>query len=158
MPTTTELIVLFILVLIITVVVLYILIGGTSNSVSFVTSRLGLAKDTLTTLANSALSEANSVIGQALDFATLAVSDINIVLQAAANAFSQLVGTIGQVIVDAIVFIATYFEASNTALTNEINGFFTGLLDPIFDTISNAITTISAIIVALFRTFNPTTC
>lgn len=158
MPSASSLIIMFILVLIVAVLVIYLLIGGLTGNVGFIESRLTLAKSTLTTLANGAISTAESIVGEAFDFANQVVSDIDIVLQAVANSFAQLIETVGQALVDVINFLASYTEAANAALVSEINGFFNGLIYPIFDTITNIINTITSVALALIGTFDPFNC
>lgn len=158
MVSATELILYFLILLVVAVLVLYLLINGVSSRAFFISSRLDVASDTLQSLANSALSEAQSIIGQAFDFANIIVDDINRVLQAISQSIAQIITTLGQALVDVINFIASYFEASNAALVSEINGFFNGLVYPIFDTIEQSVRTIITIGNALYQTFNPSTC
>jgi hypothetical protein len=158
MASASQLILYFILILVVTVVVLYLLMGTITGKTAFISSRLGVAKDTLTSIANSAISEAESIIGQAFDFAKIVYSDVNTVLQAIAKSMAQIIDTIGVTLVDLINFIVVYHQASNGALVKEINGFFSGLVIPIFDTFENIVRFIVTIATALYQTFNPTSC
>lgn len=150
-PTLIALVIAF---LVLVILVLYFLLAGITNNFGYITSRFGVAKSTLLSLGNGAISEAESVVGQAFDFANQVVSDVDLVAQAYANSFAQVIETVGQALVDVINFIAAYFEASNGALTAEINGFFSGLLVPVFDTIENIITTVITTAGAWFKTFS----
>jgi hypothetical protein len=158
MPSASTLILYFILILVIMTLVLYLLIGALRGNITFISTRLGVAGDTLASLGNSALSEANSIAGQVLDFANLIVTNINQVLQAAANSFNQIITTLGIAIVDFINFISFYVQGQNAVLVSSMNALFEGLLNPIIDTITNIINTVTTIAVALIGTFNPSNC
>jgi hypothetical protein len=158
MPSASSLILYFILILVIATLAMYLLLGSLSGGLSFVSTRLGVAGDTLYSLASSALSSANSIAGQVLDFANIIVTDINLVLQAAASAFNQIISTLGIAVVDLINFISFFVQGQNASLVSSLNALFNGLLEPIVDTITNIINTVTTIAVALIGTFNPLNC
>lgn len=158
MASASQLIIYFIIILVVTTLVLYLLIGTLNGRTAFISSRLGVAKDALLSVANSAIVEAQSIVGQAFDFANIIVSDINRVLQAVAQSIAQIVSTLGQSLVDLIGFIVAVVDAQNQALLSQILGFFDAILVPIFDTINQGLMTIIAVGTALFKTFDPTSC
>jgi hypothetical protein len=155
---TETLVLVFAGFLLVVVLVLWVVMTASKGRISQVAALITQAYDTAQSIGSSALTTANSFVGQCYDVANLAVTDFNTVLQSWAQSIGQIIITVGQSLVDFINFLTAFSTEENAALVSTINAFFQGLLQPIFDALSNTVTDITAFANALLNSFNPNSC
>jgi len=138
-----------------TVLIVYFLLISLQNRTQFVNGRLNVALDLLVQTTSSARTQAVDLISSGIDFVNIVWADIDLVLSAGVQSFTDVVTTIASGVVDVLNMLATDQTSETQTMQIQFQDQLTNLFAPIFDAVTDVIYTLAAILCAVYQVFDP---
>lgn len=80
------------------------------------------------------------------------------VLQAAVNAFDQLIATAAQTVIDLLNFLSFETHLATQVLETTLNNIFQNVMTPVVNSINRIVSTVATVIGDVIGAFNPQAC